>query len=339
VRTAQRGASTDAIRPLCDSLHAYGRALEDTADWALALDAYHVGCRVAALLADPVRRRHDASLVLRMGTVHRNMGSLRDAATMYARARELARSVSWREGELGADRGEAKLLITRGALPEAQQRLEHNASQAAADGLPAVQALTLHDLGMVLGMRGQLGEAIKRLFDAYRLTPSESVADRWDVLADIAYAFSLVGLHETARDVFRVIARRGSRRHLRWVAATSLIELAVVAGDVPEFEYWRDWVGGQRMSPELRTQYFLDVGRGKLAFGQVHEAVQTLELALGIAEEFGYGQFIFMTEAALATARQRLLRPGARLSMDESDRDAEAIAEIGELLRAELAMA
>lgn len=339
VRRLRDDASEEALEGLCRALWAYGRALEDDADWGAALDVYRTALRVSDLAPDPLRLELAGRVELRIAFTCRELGASDEAAAIYARVRNAARAAGWREGELRCDFGETKIVILRGDLPDAEQRLADLAERAGSYGIRTVQAMALHELGTVLGRRGRIAAAVTRLFDAYRLTPPSELADRYQVLCDIALGFSLLGLRDAARHMFVAIVLRAPRRRARWVAALNLMQIARQLGDLAAFDHWRAWLQEQAMRPpELLAGYNLEVGYAGLAFGRFEESAAAFSSALNIAEKYGYGELVFEAEAGLDAVCKGRRQVSARpLGSDETPGEMEAVAEIASVLRAEFA--
>jgi tetratricopeptide (TPR) repeat protein len=337
LQAVARDPSGVAIRAVSEAVTAYGQRLEADAEWSAAIETYLHAQRVARLLDEPDRARLFAGLGLRIGMARRELGDFESAIETYRRAGADARRAGWREGELRAELGEAKVIAARGNLPEAERRAESIVERAASEGVVIAQAFALHELGTLVGMRGRVAQAVTYCFEAYKLTDGNDT-ERQLILCDIAFGFCLLGLHDAARDAFLALARKGVTRKLRWIAATNLIELAVSTGDAASFEHWHAWLDREPMTPFLRAEYQVQLGHGRLAFGRLQEAEVAFGRALEIAEEYGYGRLIFEAEAAFKSLESRRRHAVERIPhTDTSERDTYALAEIASAVRAELA--
>src|SRR5690348_943829 len=182
-------------------LSAYGRALHFDAKWRLAADVYET----LLAYAHPIDESDvyiNASMQL--GYCLRMLGEFDQAAVAYADAGRVATSMGDVVGILRARIADARLSMSRGNLPRAEEILDDTIVRATSESLHDVAGLALHERAIVAYEGGNYPSAIRFAYDALPKLSGQSARDR--VLADIAASFLDLGVTSAARDAFLVLA-------------------------------------------------------------------------------------------------------------------------------------
>ncbi len=290
----------DAIDPhaLTPRLMAYGQALEYEARWALATDVY----RSVVAHSDVAEADLVIPAYIRLGFCYHTLGDLESATASYNLASEIALASNDLIGILRARLGEARIATTRGNMPRAEAILDEAIAQAAESGLDEVRSRALTDRAWVAGLRGQYDRAVRYSYQALELSKSPRERDR--ILGNIASGMRDLGLLDTARDAYLVLAATGQEQYLRWWAEVNLMELAAHQRAELQFDKYRRDLESADFTPELRVTYFLHVGRGYHSLGHSEAAVPYLERAIEMAAGQQLNQLLFEAESALADARR-----------------------------------
>ncbi|HEX2781809.1 MAG TPA: hypothetical protein VHM30_20045, partial [Gemmatimonadaceae bacterium] len=185
-------AMTDAPRVdftlVAPRLMAYGRALHFDAKWRLAADVYETVLAHAHPI-DEADVYIDASMQL--GYCSRMVGAWEEAATAYAEAGRVAMSIGDVVGILRARIADARLSMSRGNLPRAEEILDDTIERANAEALHDVAGLALHERASVAYFRHEFERSIRYGYEALAKLSGQSARDR--VLADIAASFMELG--------------------------------------------------------------------------------------------------------------------------------------------------
>jgi tetratricopeptide (TPR) repeat protein len=287
------------MHALSPRLMAYGQALEYEAKWSLAADVY-------ATIAAETHLPEDADLVVG-ALLHRAfcLGTAGDwdrAAVDYEQASRIATDVDDMGGALRGRLGVAKVATARGNMPKAEEILNEAIDHARQLGLDDVHSRALNDRAWVAGLRGQHDIAIRFSYDALSLSKSQRERDR--ILTNIATGFRYVGRHDVARDAYLVLAATAQEQFIRWNAELCLLELAAEQGSELQFDRYRRALESADLSPQLRVNYHLNVGRGYGLLSRSENSIRHLEQAVELAVEHGFNQLVFEAEAALSEARR-----------------------------------
>ncbi|HEX2718375.1 MAG TPA: hypothetical protein VHM67_11895, partial [Gemmatimonadaceae bacterium] len=199
---APRGS---AIAP---QLAAYGRALNFDGKWRLAADVYETLLEHSHPIDDADVYIHAS---MQLGWCSRMTGSWERAQEAYDGAGEVASAVGDVVGILRARIADARLARARGNLPRAEELLDGAIHSARAETLADVEALALHERGMVGYDRGRFEETVRYGYEALGKYNGQSDRDR--VLGDIATAFMELGVRTTARDAFLVLAATAQEQY------------------------------------------------------------------------------------------------------------------------------
>jgi tetratricopeptide (TPR) repeat protein len=290
VATAQRADfSVVATR-----LSAYGRALHFDAKWRLAADVYET----LLAYAHPIDESDvyiNASMQL--GYCLRMLGEFDQAAVAYADAGRVATSMGDVVGILRARIADARLSMSRGNLPRAEEILDDTIARAKSESLDDVAGLAMHERAIVAYDRGDFPLSIRFAYDALPRLTGQSARDR--VLVDIAASFLELGVTSAARDAFLVLAATAQEQYVRWTATLNLLELAVVDTNEPAFESYRRELAAIELPANLQVSYHLQSGKGYTAFGRWERAQRSLTRAVELAAKHRLNQLLFAAEEGL----------------------------------------
>jgi tetratricopeptide (TPR) repeat protein len=280
------------------SLLAYGRALDYEAAWGLAIDVFSTVSKLT-------RPEKDAKLaveaLIAVGGAARRNGDWDTSARAYSEAAYIADTLGDRQGVLTVQIGIANTYMAKGNLPQAQTILDDVLVQARDQELPQVQAFALHSRAALAAHRGDQSEGIKLAHDAFRLTTNPT--DRDVVLDDIAGMFTMLGLHDAARDTHLILAATAQSKMVRGQATINLMELAAIDGMPDAFDSYARDLAHAPLSPWLRAHYLLYLGEGMNCLGRHDAAVEALNEAVSFAEANQIHQVSFKAQAALSAIR------------------------------------
>lgn len=311
-------ASPNDTHTLNPRLMAYGQALEYEARWQLAVDVY----KTIVAQADPV---DDADIVvsacIQMAFASRMMEDLETAARAYARASEVATTAGDSMGALRGRLGDAKIAMARGNMPAAESILEATIAAAQTHGFRDLESRALGDRAYIAGVTRQYDRAIRFAYAALEITTDERDRDRF--LNNIATGFRLLGLFDTARDAYVILAATSQEQYVRWLAELNLMELAAQQRLELQFDKYRRRLDVADFSPFLRVTYLLHVGRGYHCLDRAETGIPYLEEAIDTASKHKMNQLMFEAEEALLQARRRQSTsiPTASVSVELAIRD------------------
>lgn len=298
VLDALREAKPD-IHVVVTPLMAYAQALEYEAKWTLAVDVYHSVLAHLHPLQD-----NDASVAaqLRLGSCYRALNRIPEATAAYAAASEIATATGDFVGILRARVGEGAIAVLKGNLPLAQDILDDTIVRARGDQLKDVRSRALHERATVAKYRGQYELAIKFAYDA--LHSSQSPAEKDRILADIAGAFSDMGVFSAATDAYLILSLTAVEQYTRWGATLNLLHIAMQTGSQILFEQHRRQLVGVPLPPFFATGFELTLGQGYQKFGDDDRARRHLERTIALAKEHDFNQLLFDAEDALYDIRK-----------------------------------
>lgn len=275
-------------------LSAYGRALHFDAKWRLAADVYET----LLTYAHPIDESDvyiNASMQL--GYCLRMLGEFDQAAVAYADAGRIATSMGDVVGILRARIADARLSMSRGNLPRAEEILDDTIARATSESLHDVAGLALHERSIVAYDRGDFQGSIRFAYDALPKLTGQSARDR--VLVDIAASFLELGVASAARDAFLVLAATAQEQYVRWTATLNLLELSVLDTNEPRFESYRRELATVELPANLEVAYHLQTGKGYSAFGRWERAERALTRAVELAAKHRLNQLLFSAEESL----------------------------------------
>ncbi|HET9004329.1 MAG TPA: hypothetical protein VFN39_10065 [Gemmatimonadaceae bacterium] len=275
-------------------LSAYGRALHFDAKWRIAADVYET----LLTYAHPIDESDvyiNASMQL--GYCLRMLGEFDQAAVAYADAGRVATSMGDVVGILRARIADARLSMSRGNLPRAEEILDDTIARATSESLHDVAGLALHERSTVAYERKDYPKAIRFAYDALAKLSGQSARDR--VLADIAASFLELGVISAARDAFLVLAATAQEQYVRWSATLNLLDVSTLEGSEPRFETYRRELAGVELPVVLQVHYHMHLGNGYATFGRLDRARRSLMRAAEIAAEHRLNQLLFTAEDSL----------------------------------------
>ena len=324
VASLAKSASGD-LSLVAPRLFAYGRSLDFTGRWRVAIDVYRTLLDFAHPLMD-ADVATDASL--RIGYCSRVLGEWDDARAGYARAAEIAAASGDEAGALRSRVGLANLARDRGNVPEAEALLDDVLARTTSPELADVRRVALHDRSAVAYLRGDAAHAVRLAHEAMRLTMPGVARDR--LLADIGTYFAALGVREAARDAHLVVAHTAQEQFQRWSSLLALVELAALDADEAAFDAFRAEMAGAALPPELAVLRALYEARGHAAFGRAGEARTAAREALERARASGQHRYVFEAESLLEelAAKTVSLRPAAAAAPGDLAPVAREIAEM-----------
>ena len=296
-------ARTPDAHMVAPRLMAYARSLDFDARWNLAIDVYRsvIGHSEPLDDTDTVIAAH-----LRLGFCLRQVGEIAESAAAYEIASQLAERIGDMMGVLRARIGDAKIAMLRGNIPRAESILDATIDDAEKHGFSGVHSMALHDRANAAYMRGDYELAVRLSYRALDGTETDRNRDR--ILHDIAASFHRLGVRSAARDAYMVIVATSQEQYLRWAATIQLLVLAVDEGMSPVFERYRRELADVALPPALSADFQMQVGRGYRILEQPDAARSWLTAAIATAQEHGFNQFLFESEAELHALDQRVSR-------------------------------
>jgi tetratricopeptide (TPR) repeat protein len=296
-------ARTPDAHIVAPRLMAYARSLDFDARWKLAIDVYRtvIGHSEPLEDTDTVIAAH-----LRLGFCLRQVGEISESAVAYQVASQLAERVGDMMGVLRARIGDAKIALLRGNLPRAESILDTTIDDAERHGYSGVHSMALHDRANAAYMRGDYELAVRLSYKALGGTETDRNRDR--ILHDIAASFHRLGVRSAARDAYMVIVATSQEQYLRWAATVQLLAIAADDGMTPTFERYRRELADVALPPALSADFQMQVGRGYRILGQPAAAHTWLSAAIATAQQHGFNQFVFESEAELRALDQPFVR-------------------------------
>jgi hypothetical protein len=155
-------------------------------------------------------------------------------------------------------------------------------------------------------MRGDYELAVRLSYKALGGTETDRNRDR--ILHDIAASFHRLGVRSAARDAYMVIVATSQEQYLRWAATVQLLAIAADDGMTPTFERYRRELADVALPPALSADFQMQVGRGYRILGQPAAAHTWLSAAIATAQQHGFNQFVFESEAELRALDQPFVR-------------------------------
>jgi tetratricopeptide (TPR) repeat protein len=325
LRELVHAAGTIIADDLPERLLAYGHALHTDSRWPLATDVYRTVLRFAAaprVGESPTVQHFVPHTYDRLGRSLRMIGDLDGARAAYEAGCEAACVLGDGYAERLMRISHAKLLMHLGNLPAAAAALDAIIKDAVAspdnDRRPAgrgrsisqsdlveVTALARHDRGLIATLQHEFNLAAELYFAAWRGYHDPGRRER--VWADLALNFAEMGKRDVAHEAFLVLYATARRREVRLIAATNLLELAVLEGREDLFEYYRGVLHEAErtgsLAAEVAAKFALYEGRGDARFGHLTSARLAFERALAIATRDQVNEVTIRADEALAALR------------------------------------
>lgn len=296
-RILDRIKSTNRIDAEVGSeLVTYARALERGGKWALARD-------VLDSVLDTFRESQNLRLVLEastlLGAVARSSGDWKASERSYARAEHLAESINDRAAALRVREGMANSLMIRGNLVAAEEELDRIIEEARAIRSQQAEASALHSKASVAHLKGNYQETIHLAYRSLELTIDPAARER--VLADIAAAYAGLGMRETARNGYSIVAVTSPHQWVRWQSMLNLMELAILDDDEKSFDEYASELESAAFDPRLKAYFMFFKAEGSRRFNRPN-AEALFDEARAFAERHQLHQLAFEIEAAIANA-------------------------------------
>jgi len=298
----------------------YGRALDLEGRWPLAADVFQT---VADVYSDRSHPRIVIEASTLLGAAARSSGDWDKSNRGYTRAEHLAERIGERGLALTAQIGLANSQMIRGNLPVAEQELDRIISESEAERLQSVLQIALHARASVAHQRGDYQRTIHLAYRSMELTTNSTARER--LLTDIAAAYAELGMRETARSAYSIIAMTSPHQWLRCQSILNMMEIAVQEGDEAEFDNLSGQMEGSSLDPKLQayTLYFRALGSRRF---DRPDARSLFDEAQSFAESHELNQLAFEIE----NARNEI--PAIQASIEPST-ELQQIAEMIEHLR------
>lgn len=274
-------------------LLAYGKSLDRDAKWGLAVDVFQGISELFSARTHP-RLVIEASTAL--GSAARNAGDWITSERGYARAEHLAESHGDRAAALTVQVGLANSEMIRGNLQAAESEIEKVLEEAEALNMEPVRAIALHTRASLAHLKGDYQRAIHNAYRSLELTTNASARDR--ILGDIAAAYAGLGMRDTARSGYSIVAMTSPHQSVRWQATLNLMELAIQEGDEKSFDDAARQMQSAQLDPRLNTYFLFFQAMGAQRFERGN-AQSLFEKARAFAERNKLHQLEFEIEAEM----------------------------------------
>jgi tetratricopeptide (TPR) repeat protein len=240
-----------------------------------------------------------AEYALFAGRLNRQLARWDLASACYGAAEDAATAVGDEVVRLRGRLGRGAVHRGLGNLPLAREIAAGVVSEAAALGLPSVQALAYADLGAVYALQGLRLEELQANYNAFRLT-SDAV-QRMRTLGDLAIGLYRIGAFEAARVAFEIVINSGTSFVVRINALLEFMDLESSVGNRVAFERCRNVIeqSREKLSPSVITDYEYKLGTGFGRFGQAARARAAFNSALQLAEKHRLNAWYFKIEEAI----------------------------------------
>jgi tetratricopeptide (TPR) repeat protein len=312
--------------PVGRELMSFGQALDLDAKWPLAVDVFQT---VARDFSGPANTSLVIDACIALGSAARNAGQWETSAHAYAEAQYLADTIGDRASSLTVEVGIAGTHMARGNLPAAEAALDEVLRESETEELQGVQALALHARASVAHSRGNYQEAIQYAYRSLELTTNGSARDR--ILADIAAAYAGLGMRETARDAYSIVAVTSPHQWVRWQSTLNLMDLAIEEGDETRFDHYLRQVESAALDPRLHGYFLFFRGLGMRRFGR-EGADDQLRAAQEFAATHQLHQIEFEIDQALVQTETAPLPPLPTAVKPSIGADSVALTRIAEAL-------
>ena len=310
---------------------AYAVYLEDSARYEEALDVLQTLER-AALSRLPAKQAVAAAL--QEGRVNRKIARFDDADAAYERAAAIAATVDDRYAVLLSRLGRANVCWGRGNLAEAERWNREVLEDARAAGERDAEARAEHQMGTVLGTRGQPLDALPHFWRSFELYQDESLSLL--ALHDLGFDLARLGAIEDAERAFRHVVQATHDQGALQNAMIELLHCASFRRDRIGFTRWRALceIELPRMAPNILADYQLKLGIGLARFGRFERAASEMDQALETARVNGLHEFEFRIDRIRAG-----LGECEALQAAEHDADTEPVAQGAALKEVSAALA
>lgn len=277
---------------VADAMLMYGRTLEDSSEWALAISVYRA-----------------TLLWLRRGTVRRSdvlwrMGHCFCCLEMPGRARAAfrlsgveARRCGDLDAETRAQLARLRVVVRRGDLNRARRTAMRLLRRARREQLPQSGILAHMIVAECDGYEGRFAPMLGRL--QHILPEASDTRNKYRIAADIAFAQFKCGRLEKARVIYEETAVGTPEVHVRQSCHINLAEIASLMGDLAAFSRWEAIVARSSFPPHLAVGAQETLGDSWARFGELDRARRCLKAAHAIAREHGLNRWLFRIESRL----------------------------------------
>jgi tetratricopeptide (TPR) repeat protein len=280
---------------------ALAAGLDGMACYEESLDVLRTLERVARAELRPV----DAvTATLRIARVERELGRYDLAEAAYARAGELATASGDPDAALRSRLGRANVFRLRGNLVEAEHLTHSVLAGARNAGERRAEAEAEHHLGVVLGTRGELHDAVQHFWRAFELYGKDDAAATF-TMNDLGVTLSRLGATADAERALLYVVARCANRGTTQNAMIELMQCASFSRNRVGFERYRTICEKERaqMSPNILADYLLRLAIGLARFGHFERAEPELSRALEVAQAHHLHEFEFRIERIRAGLR------------------------------------
>jgi tetratricopeptide (TPR) repeat protein len=315
---ALKDSPTGEMHAIAPRLIAYARALDLDAKYSLAADVYETVISHVHPLEES-----DVAITahLRLAACQRRLGDLDGASRTFEAASAIAADVDDIVGILRAQIGTAKIALARGNMPGAERILDETIARASSDDLVEVRAVALQDRADVAFHRARYDLAVELAYRSLELTTDSINRDR--LLADIAAAFYMLGVHTAAKDAYQILEATAQEQYSRWLASINLMEIAARDGSMPLFERYRRTLAATKLPPTLEAQFYLQTAESYESLAQGEAAIDAAGRAGAVAARHGFNETLFAADAVVSrvTQGQRAMVTAPEIPVPESLRD------------------
>jgi tetratricopeptide (TPR) repeat protein len=280
---------------------ALAAGLDGMACYEESLDVLRTLERVARTELRPV----DAvTATLRIARVERQLSRFDLAEAAYIRAGELATASRNPDAALRSHLGRANVLRMRGNLMEAEHLTQAVLADARNAGEQRAEAEAEHHLGVVLGTRGELHDAVPHFWRAFELYGKDDTAATF-AMNDLGVTLSRLGATADAERALLYVLARNANRSNSQNAMIELMQCASFSRNRVGFERYRTLCERERaqMSPNILADYLLRLAIGLARFGHFDRADAELTRALQVAQTHQLHEFEFRIERIRAGLR------------------------------------
>jgi tetratricopeptide (TPR) repeat protein len=235
------------------------------------------------------------------GRLNRQLARWQPAITCYQAGQETAYLIGDVNRGLRARLGRAHVSRACGNLPGARTEIEQVISEATAAKLNDVLSDAHQDLGNILTLQGNRGEALQATYRAFKLCPDP--VNQMRILGDLGYALNESGYFDAARLALEIVVASDASFHIKINAVLELMMLESAVGNRVAFERHRSQAKGlvDRMAPSTVIDYGYKTAIGLARFGQLGRAREFAQDALSLAELHGLNEWYFRIERMLAS--------------------------------------
>jgi hypothetical protein len=185
----------------------------------------------------------------------------------------------------------------RGDLQTADESLARIIADANALRLEKVEAIALHARALAAHLKGEHQRTIHLAYRSLELTTDPGGRDR--LLADIAAAYSDLGMKEPARHGYSLVAMTSPHQSVRWQCELNLMKLAADENDEKTFDEYVEKLESAAMGPRLMTYFMFYRAMGSKRFNR-SDAQSMFQEAQRFASDNRLHQLAFEIEAEMS---------------------------------------